>query len=124
MVEEREGAGTATTFPPTRGTPRARNESRGREPGIVPTIHALRQAVLDPYTIPNYNYIMAVRVFLWHPLQTSMADNKLPLLAARYPHVVPVDPSLASTIIQNNGIQGHVAAAILALIIYNARYVA
>ena len=52
-----------------------------------------------------------------------MADNKLALLTARYPHVVPVDPSLAPVNVQENHIHGYIDVAILALIVYSACYV-
>lgn len=53
-----------------------------------------------------------------------MADNKLVLLAARYPHSVPVDPSVLSLLLQESYTESYVTAAILALIVYNACYVA
>ena len=48
-----------------------------------------------------------------------MADNKLALLAARYPHVVPVDPSLAPSNVQGYFMGGCTDAAVLALIVYS-----
>ena len=53
-----------------------------------------------------------------------MVDTELAALMSRSPHVVPVDPSLASFFVQEGYIEGYRAVAMLTLTAYNARCVA
>ena len=45
------------------------------------------------------------------------------MLAPRYLHTEPVDPSLAPFFVQNSYTEGYVDVAMLTLVLYNARYV-
>ena len=53
-----------------------------------------------------------------------IADTKLNMLSARYPHVVSIDPSEAAASIQEGYTQGYINTAMLTLVMYNACYVA
>ena len=53
-----------------------------------------------------------------------MAISKLAMLAAHSTHVEPVDPSFVSPIVKEADVQGYIDAAMLALVLYNAYYVA
>ena len=53
-----------------------------------------------------------------------MTDANLTMLVGRYPHVVPVDPSLAPFFVQEGYVTGYVDAAMLTLVLYNACCVA
>lgn len=62
----------------------------------------------------NAHYIsIAAMVDTFNPPETQ-------LLVLRYPHVVPVDPSLASLLVRQRDLLGYISIAMLTLVFYNA----